>query len=87
MKAYLCTIMPSYHCVRDAWREEVRAGVNEWMRAGAGGMAEVIDLDAAVRDPADSMRFVPEYDSGDNLHPSLAGSKRMAEVIYGALMR
>ena len=41
----------------------------------------VIDLDAALRDPADPARLAPAFDSGDHLHPGPAGYKRMGEAI------
>jgi lysophospholipase L1-like esterase len=61
-------------------RESVRQQVNEFIRT-SGAFDEVIDFDAVVRDPADSRRLAPEYDSGDHLHPSDAGYRAMAEAI------
>jgi lysophospholipase L1-like esterase len=41
----------------------------------------VIDLDAALRDPADPSRMAAAYDSGDHLHPGDAGNRAMAEAV------
>ena len=57
-----------------------REAVNHWIRTG-GWFDEVIDFDAALRDPADPSRLQAEYDSGDHLHPSDAGYKAMAAAV------
>ena len=49
-----------------------------------------LDVDAlgkVTRDPADTTRFLPDYDSGDHLHPNDAGYKAMGEAIDLALFR
>ncbi|GAB4079807.1 SGNH/GDSL hydrolase family protein [Modestobacter muralis] len=61
--------------------------VNDWIRS-SGAFDGVIDFDAALRDPADTSRLLPVYDSGDHLHPSDAGYRRMAETVdLGMLLR
>ncbi|MGW1063509.1 SGNH/GDSL hydrolase family protein [Streptomyces aureus] len=60
-------------------REAVRQAVNAEIRAGKVYDAYV-DFDAALRDPYDPRRLRPDYDSGDHLHPSDKGFRRMAEV-------
>jgi lysophospholipase L1-like esterase len=64
--------------------EAARQTVNTWIRA-AGNFDAVIDLDAAVRDPAAPTRLLAAYDSGDRLHLSPAGYQRMADAIELAL--
>lgn len=64
--------------------EEARRAVNAWIRT-PGTFDAVIDLEAAVRDPADPTRLLPAYDSGDGLHLSVAGYERMADGIDLAL--
>ncbi|MDR6225782.1 SGNH/GDSL hydrolase family protein [Desmospora profundinema] len=67
----------------DYYTEEgntVRRQVNEWIR-NSGEFDGVIDFDAALRDPQQPHRLLPEYDSGDHLHPSDAGYRRMAEEV------
>jgi lysophospholipase L1-like esterase len=61
-------------------REVMREAVNRFIRT-SGAFDGVIDFDAAVRDPAHPVRFLPAYDSGDHLHPSDAGYQAMAEAI------
>lgn len=64
--------------------EEMREAVNMWIRT-SGVFDGVIDFDKIVRDPNDSTRFNPAYDSGDHLHPDDAGYKAMADGIDLAL--
>ena len=67
-----------HHAKRDA--------LNAWIRT-SGAYDGVIDFDKATRDPADTTRFLPAYDSGDHLHPSAAGLKVMGEAVDLALFR
>jgi lysophospholipase L1-like esterase len=60
--------------------EAKRAALNEWIRTGKE-YDGVIDFDAAVRDPNRPTRFLAQYQSGDNLHPSDAGYQAMANAI------
>jgi lysophospholipase L1-like esterase len=60
--------------------EAKRTAVNEWIRTG-GEYDGVIDFDAAVRDPKHPTMFLPQYDSGDHLHPSDAGYQAMANAV------
>jgi lysophospholipase L1-like esterase len=79
--AYGVPILPfggSFYDSED--HEAARQTVNKWIRTG-GKFDAVIDLDAAVRDPANPNRLLPEYDSGDHLHLSVAGYQKMAEAI------
>jgi hypothetical protein len=41
----------------------------------------VINFDKVVRDPADPLRYLPAYDSGDHLHPNDAGYMAMGAAI------
>lgn len=69
--------------VPDYWTAEgdmTRQAVNEWIRT-SGAYDAVIDFDAVVRDPASPMQFLPEYDSGDHLHPGDVGYAAMAEAV------
>ena len=60
--------------------EAKRAALNEWIRTGKEYDA-VIDFDAAVRDPNQPTKFLAQYQSGDNLHPSDAGYQAMADAV------
>lgn len=61
-------------------KEALRQQLNAWLRTGSPFDA-VIDLDAALRDPADPSRMAAAYDSGDHLHPGDAGNQAMAEAV------
>lgn len=66
------------------FRDELRNAYNEWIR-NSDLIDGFIDFDLALRDPDDSAAFLPIYDSGDHLHPSKAGYKRMAEEAFKIL--
>ncbi|MFH8283980.1 SGNH/GDSL hydrolase family protein [Streptomyces antibioticus] len=61
-------------------REAVRQQVNAAIRDG-GVFDAVVDFDKALRDPYDPRSLRPEYDSGDRLHPSDLGYRKLAEAI------
>ncbi|MFJ2741627.1 SGNH/GDSL hydrolase family protein [Streptomyces sp. NPDC087440] len=74
-----------------AWtkeREAVRGAVNAEIRAGRV-FDGVVDFDGAVRGAAGAgvVRMAPEYDSGDHLHPSDAGYRRMGMLVEWSLLR
>jgi lysophospholipase L1-like esterase len=66
--------------------EAARQEVNKWIRT-SGKFDAVIDLDAAVRDPANPNKLLPAYDTGDHLHLNQAGYQKMAEAIDLALFK
>ena len=78
---YGATILPfsgsSYY---SADHETSRETVNEWIR-NSGRFDAVIDLDKALRDPADTLKLLPIADDGDHLHPSETGHRMMAEAV------
>jgi lysophospholipase L1-like esterase len=83
IKVYGATVMPYggsgyYH--PDAANEQDRQAINAWIRA-PGRFDAVIDFDKLMRDPANPSKLAPAYDSGDGLHPSLAGYKAMADAV------
>jgi len=63
-----------------AAREEQRQAVNEWIRT-SNAFDAVIDFDAVLRDPTHPARILPQYDSGDHVHPNDAGYRAMADTI------
>lgn len=65
--------------------ESARKTVNDWIRA-MGNFDAVMDLEAAVRDPANPTQLLAAYDSGDKLHLSPAGYQKMAEAVDLALL-
>ncbi|PZQ58761.1 MAG: GDSL family lipase [Sphingomonas taxi] len=89
IRAHVATIMPFggngyYHPGAEA--EADRQAVNAWIRT-AGHVDEVIDFDRVMRDPAHPDRLLPAFDSGDGLHPSIAGYRAMAQAVPLAGLR
>jgi lysophospholipase L1-like esterase len=60
--------------------EQTWAAVNHWILT-SHAYDGVIDFDKVVRDPADPLRYLPAYDSGDHLHPNDAGYMAMGAAI------
>jgi lysophospholipase L1-like esterase len=88
LKVYGATITP-YAGAGFYWSEDGEADrqtVNRWIRE-SGRFDAVIDFDAALRDPADPSRLLPAFDSGDHLHPSMAGYAEMARIVDLGLFR
>jgi lysophospholipase L1-like esterase len=76
-----CTITPyAGWLTYDLTGEATREAVNAYIRT-SGAFDAVADFDRAVRDPHDSHRLLPEYDSGDHLHPNSAGHRAMADAV------
>lgn len=65
-----------YSPAKDALRREF----NDWIRAEAP-LAQVLDVDRLLRDPARPSRLLPRFDSGDHLHPGDAGYEAMAQAV------
>jgi lysophospholipase L1-like esterase len=81
VRAYGVPILPFGNSMYDSPdHEAVRQTVNTWIRT-AGHFDAVIDLDAAVRDPAKPAQLLAAYDDGDHLHPNAAGYQKMADTI------
>jgi lysophospholipase L1-like esterase len=64
--------------------EAARQAVNTWIRT-SGRFDAVVDLDAAVRDPANPAHLLAAYDTGDHLHLNAAGYHKLADTIDVAL--
>ena len=78
--ATITPFMGSEYYHPPATTEADRQALNEWIRA-PGHFDAVIDFDKVVRDPQQPERILPAYDSGDHLHPSVAGYKAMGETV------
>ena len=63
-----------------ASNEADRQAFNQWIRT-PGHFDAVIDFDRAMADPKHPDHLNPEYDSGDHLHPSATGYRRMGEFV------
>ena len=85
-KVYVGTLLPMGGWRTDApFRQELRHAYNDFIRT-TDLIDGCIDFDKAVRDPENPDWFLPEYDSGDHLHPSAAGYRRMAMEIPAELL-
>jgi lysophospholipase L1-like esterase len=71
------TSLPGYDTPANEAR---RVQFNDWIRT-SGEFDGVIDVDRVLRDPAQPTRLLPEYDSGDHLHPNAEGGRAIANAI------
>jgi lysophospholipase L1-like esterase len=86
-RVYVGTLLPMGGWRTDApFRQEMRHAYNEFIRT-TDLIDGCIDFDAVLRDPARPDYFLPEYDSGDHLHPSRLGYERMAAEIPAELLK
>ena len=86
-KVYVGTLLPMGGWRTDApFRQEMRHAYKEFIRT-TDPIDGCIDFDKALRDPVNPDCFWPEYDSGDHLHPSPKGYKRMAMEIPAKLLK
>lgn len=86
-KVYVGTLLPMGGWRTDApFRQEMRHAYNEFIRT-TDLIDGYIDFDKALRDPENPNHFLPEYDSGDHLHPSARGYRRMAQEIPAELLK
>ena len=86
-KVYVGTLLPMGGWRTDApFRQEMRHAYNDFIRT-TDLIDGCIDFDKALRDPNNPDWFLPEYDSGDHLHPSPKGYCRMAEEIPAELLK
>ncbi len=86
-KVYVGTLLPMGGWRTDApFRQEMRHAYNDFIRT-TDLIDGCIDFDKALRDPNKPDWFLPAYDSGDHLHPSAAGYRRMAMEIPEELLK
>ncbi|KAH8830206.1 SGNH hydrolase-type esterase domain-containing protein [Flagelloscypha sp. PMI_526] len=64
----------------DPEREKTRQKVNAFIRNSGGVFDAVLDFDQILRDPAVPSQLKDEYNSGDYLHPNVAGYKAIADA-------
>ncbi len=81
MRVFGATLTPYKGCgYYSEAGEAVREAVNQWIRT-SHVFDGVVDFDRATRDPQHPLRFLPQYDSDDHLHPNDAGYKAMGDAI------
>lgn len=69
-----------------AGKETERLSLNATIAAYCNGTTiKCMDLDAAVRDPGQTNRILPGFDTGDNIHPNVWGTKAMATTARATL--
>ena len=86
-RVYVGTLLPMGGWRTDApFRQEMRHAYNDFIRT-TDLIDGCIDFDAALRDPENPNCFLPEYDSGDHLHPSAVGYRRMAAEIPAEILK
>ena len=86
-KVYVGTLLPMGGWRTDApFRQAMRHEYNAFIRT-TDMIDGCIDFDKALRDPQRPDYFLPEYDSGDHLHPSARGYARMAQEIPAELLK
>ena len=86
-KVYVGTLLPMGGWRTDApFRQEIRHAYNDFIRT-TDLIDGCIDFDKALEDPNRPDWFLPEYDSGDHLHPSKAGYERMAMEIPADILK
>ena len=79
------TLLPIYGWrTYEPMREQMRTEFNTWLRS-SNIFDKCIDFDRALARKSDVRQFVEEYDSGDHLHPSSDGYKRMAKEALNVL--
>lgn len=87
LKVYVGTLLPMGGWRTDApFRQEMRCAYNDFIRT-TDLIDGCIDFDKALRDPDKPNHFLPEYDSGDHLHPSKKGYERMAQEVPSELLK
>ncbi len=81
IRVFGATLTPYYGCgCFTAEGEAVRDGLNQWIRT-SHVLDGVVDFDKATHDPQHPLQYLPQYDSGDHVHPSDAGYQAMANAI------
>jgi lysophospholipase L1-like esterase len=67
--------------------EPGRSTVNAFIRSADSGCDGIVDQDTATHDPAAPTAWLPAYNSGDNLHPNVAGLQAIADAVDLNLFR
>ncbi len=77
---YGATLMPFCGAFYyEKFRESARQTVNDWIR-NSRRFDAVVDLDRVMADPANPGQMLPDFDTGDHLHPNEAGHRNIAKA-------
>lgn len=86
-KVYVGTLLPIKGWRTYAsFREEMRNAYNDWIRT-TDLIDGYIDFDKALCDEHDPCKFQSDCDSGDHLHPSNLGYRKMADAVPEELLK
>jgi hypothetical protein len=80
---FLCSTLTPYNG-SGGWTsqgETERAAIDSFIRGAGSGCDGVVDQDTATHDPANTIRYLPSFDSGDHLHPNEAGLQAIANAV------
>lgn len=66
-------------------KEAIRQQVNRWIR-DSHAFDAIVDFDAVLRDPHHPAHLLPQFDSGDHLHPGDAGYAAMADALNAEVL-
>ena len=86
IEVYMSGILPF-----EDWRtyneekEQIRELVNFWIYRGSE-IDGILPFEVALMNPDKPLQMLPEFDSGDHLHPSDAGAQMMADCIPEELL-
>ncbi len=58
-----------------------RFDVNNWIRRQSRAYSPLFDFEPVIENPQDPNEILAAYDSGDDLHPNIAGQQAMADSI------
>ncbi|WP_413618606.1 GDSL-type esterase/lipase family protein [Gluconacetobacter sacchari] len=85
LQVILATVTPlAPELLAEPEREDMRIALNAWIRASGH---VVVDFDAAVRSESDPSRLAAKYAAPDDTHPSVNGSKRLAQAMVEVIQR
>jgi lysophospholipase L1-like esterase len=87
VRVWMGTITPRHDSTWTAAQEKQRELVNanlrsSWLTSRGGTL---IDTDHALRDATSPTRLWPAFDSGDHLHPNVAGERTLGSTVLAAL--
>jgi len=73
---FLCSTLTPYEPA-----EPGRSTVNAFIRGSASGCDGIVDQDTATHDPAAPTHWLAAFNSGDSLHPNVAGLQAIADAV------
>jgi lysophospholipase L1-like esterase len=74
---FLCSTLTPYLPA-----EPGRSAINDFIRSPTSGCDGIVDQDTATHDPAAPMQWLPAFNSGDSLHPNVAGLHAIADAVH-----